>query len=258
MEEQDNLKLNVQQIIVTQGNVQFTEYKKIKQQALQLAAQIESVQVSDENIKQSKKLLAAVNKRLKELEDKRISIKKTMLEPYILFEEQVKEIVSIVKEADSTVRQQVKEMEEAERKEKKDALLSIFIKRKALYTLGDMIPFEDFVQPKHLNKTTSIESVEKEMVEFLEGTERDIKVMKSLPHVTEHVSAYLRSYDLAEAMTQVNYMKERRKQIEASQAKKKTNILIQKTFTVYDEKDFLLVELYMQNNKIKFTVEGGM
>ena len=53
-------------------------------QAVIYQNQIKAVEVNEENIKESKKLLAAVNKRLKELEDKRISVKKMMLEPYQL------------------------------------------------------------------------------------------------------------------------------------------------------------------------------
>ena len=66
--------------------------KRVKQQALQLAENLQSVEVNEDNLKQSKKLLAAVNRRKKELDDERIRIKKVMLEPYQEFEEQVKEI----------------------------------------------------------------------------------------------------------------------------------------------------------------------
>lgn len=256
METENELILNLEQIFVTQGKVDFNDFENIKRQAQELAQEIGTVEVNDETLKQSKKLLAAVNKRLKELEDRRIKIKKLMLEPYQTFEDQVKEIVSIVKEADVLVRQQVKFLEEKERQEKFGVLKSIFDKRKALYTLGDLLNVNDFLEPKHLNKTTSIDSAEKEMVAFLEKTETDMKVIKKLQYINEHVSAYLSTFDLAQAMTRVNQEKEREKRIEASQGVKK-NALITKTFTIYDEKDFLLVELYMKNNKIKFTVEEG-
>ncbi|OXS65128.1 hypothetical protein B1B04_25170, partial [Lysinibacillus sp. KCTC 33748] len=59
------LKVNIEQIRVTPGVIQFQEYESLKQQALQLAEQIEQVEVSEENIQHSKKLLAAVNKRVK-------------------------------------------------------------------------------------------------------------------------------------------------------------------------------------------------
>ena len=102
--ENELLKVDIEGIQIVQGLVNFNDYQRIKKEAEALAEQIKTVEVNEENVKASKKLLAVVNKRLKELEDTRIGIKKSMLEPYQLFEEQVKEIVGIVKEADAEVR----------------------------------------------------------------------------------------------------------------------------------------------------------
>ena len=253
---EDEMMLQLQQIQVVQGSIVFSQFENIKQQAIQLADDIQTVEVNEDNLKQSKKLLAAVNKRCKELDDERIRIKKLMLEPYAEFEEQVKEIVAIVKEADATVRQQVKDLEEVERMDKQQQLAELFHKRKVLYTLGDLIPFEDFLKPKHLNKTTSIESVEKEMVDFLEQTEKDVKVLKSLPDVNAHVSAYIGQYDLALAMTQVNQENDRRRQIKQAQAKlKEPEAERQYKFIITGEKDKALVEMFMRQNKINYEME---
>lgn len=254
-QENELLNLNLEQIMVQQGSVSFPFYQELKAQASELAAYINEVDVNEENIKESKKLLAAVNKAVKELEDRRIKIKKVMLEPYDFFEKQVKEITGIVKEADEVVRQQVRQLEESERHAKRELLEEKWDMRKALYTLGDLIDFNDFLQSKHLNKTVSIESVENEMVAFLEKTERDVKAMRKLPDVQAHLNAYLETFDLALAMTKVQTEKERREQISELKAAKSEEAVFTKTFTVFDEKDFLLVEMYMKNNRIKYEME---
>lgn len=259
---ENEMMLQLQQIQVVQGSIVFSQFENIKQQAIQLAEDIQTVEVNEDNLKQSKKLLAAVNKRCKELDDERIRIKKLMLEPYTEFEEQVKEIVAIVKDADAIVRQQVKDLEEAERMDKQQQLEELFHKRKILYTLGDLIPFEDFLKPKHLNKTTSIEAVEKDMVEFLEQTEKDVKVLKNLPDVNAHVSAYIGQYDLALAMTQVNQEKERRQQIEAAQAMKQPTedkIAYLISVKVYNQKELKFLEMLLQQNGFEFDTDkiGG-
>lgn len=254
--ENELLNLNLEQIMVQQGKVDFPFFNTLRAQASELAAYINEVEVTEENVKESKKLLAAVNKAVKELEDRRIKIKRLMLEPYDLFEKQVKEITGIVKEADEVVRQQVRQLEETEREKKRQLLWKCFEIRKKLYTLGDLITFEDFIQPKHLNKTQSIEATENEMVDFLEKTERDVKVLQKLPDVQAHLNAYLETYDLALAMTKVRQDNERREQINASKAANDAAAVFTKTFTVFDEKDFLLVEMYMKNNRIKFREEN--
>jgi hypothetical protein len=259
--ENELLKVDVEGIQVVQGLVEFTDYQRIKEEAEALAEQIKTVDVNEENVKASKKLLAVVNRRLKELEDTRIGIKKTLLEPYQNFEEQVKEIVGIVKEADAEVREQVKLLEEFDRIEKEDAIKAIWEKRIAHYSFGSLIPFEDFASPKHFNKTTSIDTVEKEMVSFLEKIQKDTNVIKTMENQDEIVSAYLGRYDLAEAIAIVTEQVTREKEIE-----KKTKALLEKlkpkeeekqifSFEVYDEKDFKLVEMFMKQNKITYEVK---
>jgi hypothetical protein len=250
---ENELLLDVQQIVVIQGSVEFNEYENIFQQAQELAEQLEKVEVNEENLKESKKLLAAINKRVKELEDKRINVKKAMLEPYQLFEEQVKNIVAVVKNADNVVRQQIKDLEQFERNEKEELLENIFYKRKKMYSLGDLIEFNDFLLPRHLNKTVSIESVEKEMIDFLEKTEKDYNVILSLDEPEKIVSVYILTFDLGQAISHVKEQRQREEYIEASGTIKKvepTETIFQ--IMIYDEKDFKLLELFMEQNKIKY------
>lgn len=253
--EKDLLELNMQDITVYKGMVEFSQYEQLKAQALELAEMMATVEINDETIKESKKLLAAVNKKVKELEDRRITIKKFVLEPYTAFETQVKEIVGIVKEADEYLRQQVRQMEEMERSEKESILKSIFVKRKEMYSLADLLKFNDFLQPKHLNKTVTIDAVEKEMVEFLEATEKAYSVLNNMPDPLDHIYAYMETFDVAEAIGKVQKQKQHRERIQHIQKGMDNPPTTMKTFTVFDQKDFLLVEMYMKNNKIKFTVK---
>lgn len=255
----NELMLDVQKIIVTKGNIEFNEYEKVKEQALKLASNIETVEVNEDNIKESKKLLAAVNKRLKELEDKRISIKKEMLEPYQLFEDQVKEIVTIVKNADSEVRKQVKYLEEFERLEKELVVEELFNKRKKQYSALDaLIQFENFLQPKHLNKSTSIQSIEKEVVEFLEKISAEYEAIKLMPNADDVLSAYIGCFDLPKALSHVNEQNQLKRQIDKLITPKKSTAPT-KTFVmvVYDEKDLKLITLFAEQNEIKFDIKDG-
>ena len=254
----NELKLDVQQIVVVQGSIEFNEYEQIKMQAVSLAEEIAAVEVNEDNIKTSKKLLAAINNDLKKLEDNRINIKKAMLQPYELFESQVKEIVNIVREADAEVRKQVKYLEEFERLQKESEIEELFNKRKKQYKkLNEFVKFNQFLQPKHLNKTTSISAVEKEMIDWFEKINKDVEVIQALDHANEVLSVYIGTYELAKAISQVNEREQLRRQAEASEALH--CVLHEKTFliTVYDEKDYKLVKMFMEKNEIKFNVKGG-
>jgi hypothetical protein len=255
----EELAINEQQIIVQQGSVIFNDFERIKQQAIRLAALIKTVEVDEENLKQSKKLLASVNNRVKLLEEKRIEIKKTMLQPYQEFEAQVKEIVGIVKEADDVVRQQVRQLEEEERAIKAEILEDRFKKRIVHYSFRDLFNFKDFLQPKHLNKTTQIDAVEAEMIQFLERITKDLKVIEAMPSAEALLSAYIESKDLAAAIAQVQREEAKRKQIEASAALKKQPTEDKIAYLVsakcYSQKEMKLCEMILQQNGFEFTTD---
>lgn len=247
-----------QQILVTIGKIDFPDYLPLKQQALELAENIAGVQVDQENIKQSKKLLAEVNKRLKELEDRRIAIKKLMLEPYSGFEAQVKEIVQIVKEADEIVRQQVRQLEEQERLEKQNELEEIFNKRIQHYGFDDLFSFGDFLQPRHLNKTVTIEATEKEMVAFLEKVEVDLCAMEHMANRWAVLDYYRQTKDLAASITLANEAEQRKQEINKSKVKKQAanqKIAFLVSVQCANQKELKLLEMILQENGFEFSTD---
>jgi hypothetical protein len=247
----NELAFNLQQIIVKPGLIEFNEFDRLKSQALQLAENIGQVEVNEETIQFSKKMLTAVNAKIKELESKRISIKKEMLEPYDTFEKQVKEIVTIVKDADNLVRDQVRTLEERERDAKREQVAEIFGKRIGHYIFGEVFTFEKFIKPSHLNKSTSIKSVEKEMVDWLEKIDNDLKVIGTLVNSDSVLAEYYDTKDLTTAINIVNDREAVKNNIVAQKVIKNTAKNAY-TITIDDEKDFKLVEMFMQNNNIKY------
>lgn len=252
-----DLSLDVEQITVWQGSIQFAEYEILKEQALDLAAEIKTVEVNEETLKISKKMLAAVNKSIKELEDRRISIKRLLLEPYQVFEGQVKEIVSIVKEADEIVRDQIRGFEENQRNEKEMILKDKFEKRIVHYSFRDLFNFKDFLHPKHLNKTTTIEAAENEMVEFLNKLARDIKAIEKMPNPEAVLRHYTTTKDIAEAITLHAHEEAKKQQIEASKTIKKdpfsVNYLV--SIPIQEKKDLTLVEMFLKANDIDYSID---
>lgn len=256
MQHNEIMELNTEQILVQQGAIEWSQYTDLKRQAQELAENIRALTVDEENIKQSKKLLAEVNKRCKELEDRRIKIKNLMLEPYKLFEDQVKEIVGIVKEADEVVRQQVKQLEEIERQEKEHKLKTLFDLRIKHYSFRDLFSFADFLKPKHLNKTVTVEAVENEMIEFLEKLTKDLKAIETMQNSKSVLSLYLDTKDLAAAITLQQQKEAQERRIEEAQAIKteSTNKKIEYLVSVhcFDRKEFQLLTMLLDQNGYAF------
>lgn len=235
------------------GKISFNAYENIKNKALKLSENLKTVEVSEENIKESKKLIAEVNKDVKKLEDYRIKVKKEMLKPYNDFEIQVKEIVKIVKEADEYVRSQIRELEEIERENKKAIVKEMFENKAKHYDFNEIITFDKFFKESMSNKTTSIDKIENELSEWLEQRKMDIEVIKSLKH-DEVLKEYLETFNLALAIENAKVKEEENKKIE--EVMKKTEKSSKKyIFIISEEKDAKLAEMLLKENKINYIME---
>ena len=246
----------IEEIQIVPGSIKFNQYEQLKEQATELATYINEIEVNEENIKYSKRLLAAVNKRVKEIEDRRIAIKKEILSPYHDFESCVKEIVQIVKDADNVVRNQVKELEEHERELKRVAIRDIFEKRVKHYFFKDVFKFENFIKPNHLNKSVSMNAIEKELVDWLEKIEADILVINSLPNAEAILTEYYDTKDLSTAIKIVNDYEHRKNNVvelvQPEAAPKKT---VKTIIELEDENDLSQIETFLRFSNIKYLIK---
>lgn len=237
---------------VSEPTILFPGYDRLKEQALEIAEHIKCMEVTEENVKETKKILARVNKSVKELNDRRIATKKEILKPYDDFEKQVKEIEKIVKDADEIVRSQVRQMEEQERQEKEEEIRSIWDLRIEQYDLAKILSFEDFLTPQHLNKTTSMNKVEAEMVDFLEKTENDLSLLSSMEHNEELLIIYKEVKDVAITL-QIKQDRDRDKVAIKEVIKDSDNDIKEAySFQVFNQKDYNFVKSLMENNEIEY------
>ena len=250
LKELDNLNINLQV-----GSIDFPEYDNLLAQATEVAEYLKTLEVNEDNIKENKKILAQANKAIKALNDRRIKIKKAIMEPYNEFAEKVKNIESIVKEADELVRSQVRDLEAKEREEKKAQIQEIWDKRIGAYEYAKVMTFGDFLSSKHLNKTTALKRVEDEMVECLEKWEKDLKLLSGMEDAKDLIRAYSCLGDVTEAMNSVKLDKEELKRQE--EILKNEDLEVKKIyiFKIKDEKDAKLAEMLLKENNIEFDME---
>ena len=93
-------------------------FEELKKEVTEKANMYKSLVYTDENIKEAKADRAALNKFSKALNDGKKDVKKMMLEPYSVFEGQVKELIAIVDEANANIDSQVKAYDQKKREEK--------------------------------------------------------------------------------------------------------------------------------------------
>lgn len=237
-------------VIYKSGVVHFENYEEILESAKELAEKVKNVVVTEETIKASKKMLAEINKKVNELEDGRKDIKKEILAPYDEFEKKVKEIVNTVKDADSIVRGQVKELEEIERQVKYESIVELWKKRISRYPdLIDLFTYLDFIKPQHCNKTTAFSKVESEMAEFIEQRQKSVEMIKGLDHADDILVEFVRCGDVVRAIQTVRDRNQLKEQVTGKKETKQTNVTVT---IVINRNDLAPVESFMKTLNINY------
>lgn len=249
------LDLQENKIQVIKPVIKFEEYTILLHQAQQVADYIDSITLTNENVKDVKKILANANKSIKTLNDKRIAIKKEIMEPYEVFNRQIKDIESVVKDADQRLRDEVRTLEEKAREEKKKEIESLWKKRIFQYEYANLMDFYNFLENKHLNKSYSIPKVEDDMVEFLEKSENDLKILCTRDDKDQAIEIYMNTRDLGETLL---ILDEKKKQAEEYKEKLK-DIEPQKepryAFVITGNKDKNFVEMLLKNNEVNYELK---
>ena len=224
------------------------------QQAEKIADYINSIEVTEDNIKDVKKDLAAARKVTKALSDRRIAIKKEILSDYEVFEQQVKDLSAVIDVAEDELREKVNALEEKEREEKLADIEELWGKRINLYQISELDPnaFDVWFDQRYLNKTVTMKTVETEMVEWLEATEKDIEACKSMDD--EVLIEYLGTYDLAKAIQNVNERERLREMITEECDEEEDDFESEPSaiFMVIGAKDIKLTEMILKENNINY------
>lgn len=228
--------------------VTFNGYEFYREQAVRIAQYVRSIEVTEENITAVKQELATARKGVKELDRRRIDIKKEIQSGYAEFERQLKEITAIIDDADKELGAKVRVLDEAERDRKKEQVRALWEKRVQQYAVNALDPnaFEKWLTPQHLNKTTTMKSIESDMVDWLEQREKDIELLRTMDD--EYLVEYLGTYDTTSAISAVNLRHQMLETVRETAEPDEEKAI----FVVHGKKDIKLAETILTENEINF------
>lgn len=237
------------------ASVSFAGYEFYLEQAKQVANYLDTMEVTEDNIKDVKKTLAQARKVVDELGKRRIAIKKEILSQYDEFEEKVKEISSVVTESEKLLRESVKALEEEEKLRKLEAIEEIWGKRFNRSDLSNYVDsetaFEHFRYPQMLNKGTSLSNVENTMAEWLRLKDKDIEILLGIS--TDAVAFYIRTFDLSAAINDYEEHVRALEVVEAANEEEEPQEEIETyQFIIKGTKDANFAELVLRNSEINF------
>lgn len=191
-------------------------HEEIKQEITEKVNIYNTLVYDDNQIKEAKADRAELNKFKKTIEDKRKEIKAQCLAPYEAFEKQVKEITAIIDEPIGVIDTQIKAYEEKQKAEKETQV-------KELFEARDFhgFTFDEIANPKWLNVTTSMKSIEEELDKIASDIAADIQIIEDLPEYSfEAMQVYKISRDVRAALGESKRLSELAKQKAEYEAQK--------------------------------------
>lgn len=259
--ETEKFEITKEQVNFKLGSISFPGYQELKESAERLKQRVQTIEVTEDNVKESKKLRAAVNNQVKAINDERIRISKAMKAPVMEFEGQVKEITNIAKDASDGINEQIRELEEREREQKRNSVIELFNKHAGMYE-GFPLTAEQFLADKTtvLNKSTTMTKAELMIATWLDTHNSELQTIANMSDSEVIMAKYLNNgQDLANAIQAVADDKKRKQ--EAIQAVREVNnetttsTKIITIFKIVDEDQANQVEKLLQDNHITYSKE---
>ena len=192
-------------------------YEEIKKEVAEKVSFYADLVYTEDQIRIAKEDRAKLRKFVDALETKRKEIKKQCLAPYEAFEAQMKEIVGIVNKPIMMIDNQVKEFEESKKAEKLEAIKEYFI---SFPLIGgfESLKFEQIFDPKWLNASVSMKSIEEAISTKLEQIVSDLAVLAEMPEFCfEATEVYKDTLDINKAITEGRKLAEMQKRKEEAE-----------------------------------------
>ena len=170
---------------------------------------------TDDQMKMAKEDRAKLNAMKKAISDRRIQIKKAIMEPYTQFEADVKEVVELIEKPIGMIDTQIKEYEEEQKRQKKEKLQEYFDKQ--VGELENTVRFDDVFEKQYLNQTFSLKKAKEEIKEKLEKIAFDIDTIRTTypeEYVVPVMNVYLKDFDMGKASAEAFRLQELARQEE--------------------------------------------
>lgn len=168
-----------------------------------------SIAYTEDQVKDMKKDRADLNKLRTAFESERKRLKKVCMEPYNLFEQQVKEVVALIDEPIQLIDSQLYELEERRKQQKKKDIEALF------YTIGfqTFVTLDNIFDQKWLNASVSLGKIEEQMKSIMYKIGTDVATIGNLPEFSfEAMEVYKKTLDLNKAILEGQRLAEIQKQ----------------------------------------------
>lgn len=193
-------------IIVKQLPIIEEQLKNLSSEIDKKVANAMSLVVSDETVKEVKKIRAELNTEFKELETQRKMVKEKVLKPYNEFEEVYKTYVSEkYKTADSDLKTKIDEVEGEQKKIKGIEVSEYFIEYAKQNNLDWLVENPEYYTMANINVTlsASMKSLKEQAKNFIDMIVSDLALIETQEDKIEILVEYKKTLNVSNAITSV-------------------------------------------------------
>lgn len=184
-----------------------------KEEFMELVASIteqyEGLTYTEDQMKSAKADRAKLNAMKKAISDRRIQVKKAVMEPYTKFEAEVAEVTALIEKPISMIDGQIKEYEDRTKEEKKAALKKHFEEIAA--GLEGILTFDRVFDQRYLNVSVSLNKAKADIQAKVDRVHTDLKSLEGFceeKYLTIAKDAYIRTLNVSDALAEARRLQE--------------------------------------------------
>ena len=224
-------------------------FEELKTEITKKAELYKNMAYTDDTIKEAKSDKARLNKFISALEDKRKEVKRQCLQPYEVFERQIKDLIEIIDEPVQLIDGHIKDFEER----KKAAKLETIREYWEGIEKPDWLMCSQIFDKRWLNATMSLNKVYEDIQERITKIKADMDTIERLPEFGfEALEVYKQTLDLSQAISEGQRLADIQKRKEEQQQARQAE---QQIAAVKDEEDSMSVN--EEDNSVQKPIEQG-
>lgn len=184
-----------------------------KEEFMELVASIteqyEGLTYTEDQMKAAKADRAKLNAMKKAISDRRIQVKKAVMEPYTKFEAEVAEVTALIEKPISMIDGQIKEYEDRTKEEKKAALKQHFEEIAA--DLEGILTFDRVFDQRYLNVSVSLNKAKADIQAKVDRVHTDLRSLEGFcedKYLTIAKDAYIRTLNVSDALAEARRLQE--------------------------------------------------
>ncbi len=202
--------------------VVITNAKEVKDALAKGLEEYKGMIFTEDSKAEAKKTVASLRKLKKEVNDKKLEIKKELMEPYTAFEAQVKELDKLIDEPIAFINGQVQEFERKRVEEKKAVITEIYESVIAEHQgVAEYLPLQRIYDSRWENSTTTKKTITEAVTAYADHVEKDLATIHSMGSEFEDkgIAKYKATLELSDAIAVMNQYQKQKEEILERQRK---------------------------------------